>query len=222
MTIQSLIDKQDTYEVIRDQIAAILLAETTSQQALATGEGKDPDLWAFDVYVERFNPWERWQNDRSEGTPIVNVWYESDSTDLGASEMAYRQKHDGLFHVDCYARGVSKADGGTGHVPGDKAAVLEAQRVTRLVRNILMASTYTYFGLRKTVWRRFVQNRVIFQPTYNDRPVQQVMAGRLTFAVEFSEYSPQYEGETLELISAQVKRADDGKVYFTADYDVTT
>lgn len=221
MTIAALIDKYDNYELVRNEIAAILLAETSSQQALATAEGKDPTLWAFDVYLERFNPWERYINDRTEKTPIVNVWYDSDTTDLGASELISRQKHDGIFHIDCYGRGISRSDGGAGHVPGDRDAVLEAQRVTRLVRNIIMSSTYTYLNMQGVVWRRYVQNRMIFQPSDNQRPVQQVMAGRLTLAVEYNETSPQYEGDTLELISAEVSRADDGKVYFTAEYDVT-
>jgi len=221
VTIAALIDKYDNYELVRNEIAAILLAETSSQQALATAEGKDPTLWAFDVYLERFNPWERYINDRTEKTPIVNVWYDSDTTDLGASELISRQKHDGIFHIDCYGRGISRSDGGAGHVPGDRDAVLEAQRVTRLVRNIIMSSTYTYLNMQGVVWRRYVQNRMIFQPSDNQRPVQQVMAGRLTLAVEYNETSPQYEGDTLELISAEVSRADDGKVYFTAEYDVT-
>jgi hypothetical protein len=221
VTITALIDKYDNYELVRNEIAAILLAETSSQQALATAAGKDPTLWAFDVYLERFNPWERYINDRTEKTPIVNVWYDSDTTDLGASELISRQKHDGIFHIDCYGRGIARSDGGAGHVPGDRDAVLEAQRVTRLVRNIIMASTYTYLNMRGVVWRRYVQNRMIFQPSDNQRPVQQVMAGRLTLAVEYNETSPQYEGDTLELISAEVSRADDGKVYFTAEYDVT-
>ena len=45
MTIQALIDKQDSFEIVRDKIGLILASESASQQALATAAAKDPDLW---------------------------------------------------------------------------------------------------------------------------------------------------------------------------------
>jgi len=48
--IEQLIDKQDIVEIVRDEIAAMLLLEESSQRALATAAGKDPQRWAFAVF----------------------------------------------------------------------------------------------------------------------------------------------------------------------------
>ena len=71
MTIP-LIDKLDNFEIVGTQIAAILTAETMAQQVLAIDAGKDPDLWKFDVYLEKMNPFEVFQEDK-EPVPVVNV-----------------------------------------------------------------------------------------------------------------------------------------------------
>ena len=58
-----LIDKQDSFEIVRDQIAAILKTEITSQIALATTAGKpNPDDWKLRIFSERANPWEQFLN----------------------------------------------------------------------------------------------------------------------------------------------------------------
>lgn len=216
--IQELIDKTDNFETIRDQIASILAIETASQQSLATAAGEDPDLWKLLVYTERSNPWERYLNSDDQ-TPIVNVWFDSATCDASASNVVERQKLDGRFHIDVYGRGVSRADG-AGHVAGDKEAATEAHRAIRLVRNILMSAYYTYLNLRGVVWRRWVDSITIFQPQEVERSAQQIVAGRITLAVEFNEFSPQYVAETLELLSVQCTWADDGSVvYCEAEYD---
>ena len=46
-----LIDKLDTFEIVRDEIAAILATEIASQEALAAGE-PDPTLWRLRVFLE--------------------------------------------------------------------------------------------------------------------------------------------------------------------------
>ena len=116
---------------------------------------------------------------------------------------------------------MSKNDGGTGHVPGDKEAAFEVQRALRLVRNILMAAEYTYLSLRGLVWQRWPQAVTVFQPQIDARQIQQIVGARLAFRVVFNEFSPQVEAETLELLSVDVIRAEDGEIYFEADYDYT-
>jgi len=143
MTIQSLIDKQDTFEQVRDQIAAILTLETASQQTLATAAGKDPELWKLRIFSERSNPWESFRDSDRNKTPIVNVWYESSAFQEGSSTVSERQDTLGTFNIDVYGYGVSQANG-AGHDAGDEQAALTCQRGLRLVRNILMASEYPY------------------------------------------------------------------------------
>ena len=225
--ITTLIDKRDTFEIIRDELAAILRVESAAQEALATSAGKDPANWKLRIFLERSNPWEEFQepSEVPEGEPlpdvppIVNVSFENLTFDMNASNTVERQKATATYNIDCYGYGVAADNPDGGHIPGDEDASLDCQRAVRLVRNVLMAGAYTYLGLRGTVWRRFIQSVTMFQPTANEQPVQQVKAARVALQVEFNEFSPQVEGTPLELISVQVKRDEEsGEIFLTATY----
>jgi len=218
MTIQSLIDKQDTFEIVRDKIAEILAVETASQQALATAGGKDPDLWKLRVFTERSSAWEEWLNNPTDLAPIVNIWYDRSTFDPAGSNVVSKQKTVGVFNLDCYGYGRAADDPGGGHTPGDLEAAAVVQRALRLVRNILMASEYTYLSLRKTVWQRWPASVEAFQPQLDGRAVQQVWGARLAFQVTFWEFSPQYEGLELEYVSVTTK-APSGEVLMVTDFD---
>lgn len=215
--IAELIDKQDTLEIVRDQIAAILALETANQQALATEALKDPDLWKLRVYSERSNPWEAFRDSPTDVSPLVNVWVDSANYDGRASNIFERQKCSGTFNIDCYGYGVS-ADSLVGHTPGDKSAAFEVQRAVRLVRNILMAAEYTYLGLQGTVWKRWPQSVEIFQPQIDNRAMQNLVGARLALVVDFNEFSPQVVAETLELLTVNVTQVSDGAIIAETDY----
>jgi len=226
--VDSLIDKQDNSEIIRDQIAAILLYNSQEQEIFAAAAAQDPNLYKLQVFTEASDPYEKWlnigdDNDFSfsdiDSSPIVNVWYQSGSFDMSASNTVDRQKCTGSFNVDVYGLGVSEADSGAGHISSDKAAALEAQRAMRLVRNILLASVNTYLLLRKTVWRRWPNSIEFFQPQLDQVSVQNIVAGRLSLGVEFNEFAPEITPVPLEEVGLVVKRAEDGSIYFEADYE---
>lgn len=220
--ITTLIDKQDNVEVIRDQVAAILALEAASQVALATAAAKpDPSLWALRVYQERATPWENFPPHGSDKTPVINVWWETSSFEKSSSNVMERQKALATINIDCYGFGESKSDGGAGQIVGDQNAAENTQRAVRLARNILLASEYTYLGLRGVVWGRWVENITIFQPLQNNETVEHVVGARIRLNVEFNEFAPQYVAETLDLLSIDVKRAEDGLIVVEADYDYT-
>lgn len=219
--ITELIDKQDNSEVIRDQIAAILVTEVTNQMALATAALKDPDDWKLRVFTERSNPWEQFSNNPIDKSPLVNVWFDNSNYDQSASNTVERQKTVGTYNLDCVGYGVSRDDGGSGHIPGDREAAFEAQRAARLVRNILMAAEYTYLGLRGTVWRRWPVSITPFQPAIDGRAMQQIWGLRISLNVTFNEFSPQIATETLDLLTVDVIRAEDGEIVLETDYDYT-
>jgi len=52
----------------------------------------------------------------------------------------------------------------------------------------------------------------MFQPQIEARPIQKIVGARIAFAVEFSEFSPQVEGEPLEHVGITVERSDSGEV----------
>ncbi len=218
MTIATLIDKMDNIEIIRDQIAAILVTEVASQMALATLAAKDPDDWKLRVFTERSNPWEQLLNSQTDTSPIINVWVDNANYDKSASNIMERQKTEAIYNIDCYGYGRAKTDGGAGHIPGDRDAAFEVQRALRLVRNILMAAEYTYLSLRGLVWSRWPQSITIFQPQLDSHTAQQIVGARLAFRVEFNEFSPQIIPEVLELVSVDVIRAEDGEIVLEADY----
>lgn len=216
--IDALIDKQDNSEIIRDQVAAILALETASQQALALAALRDPHDWAFDVFVERSNPWERYLNDTAEETPIVNVWYDNSEFDKSRSSIVERQGATATINVDCYAIGYSE-DAVEGQIFGDEEAARRVQATVRLVRNILMAATYTYLGLRGVVGQRWISATNIFQPKKDAQSAQSVIGARLVLMVQFSEHSPQVTPVDLETLTASVYRAEDGQLVAKTQYD---
>jgi hypothetical protein len=216
--ISTLIDKKDTFEIIRDKIALILATEVANQMALATAGGKDPDDWKLRIFSERSNPWEQLLNEQTDRSPIINVWFDNSNFDASSSNILERQKTEGVFNIDCYGYGTSSDVPSGGHTPGDKDAALEAQKALRLVRNILMAAEHTYLGLRGTVGSRWPQSMTVFQPQSDGRQMQQIVGARLALRVVFNEFSPQVPSETLELVSVDVKREENGEIIAETDY----
>lgn len=230
--ITELIDKLDNSERICDQIGAILLLESTAQQALAVAAHKDPNLWKLRVFTERNNAWELFQNppDASnpdaeatfDDTPIVNVSFDQESFDKAKGDPHERQAADGTFLIDCFGLGISADDpNGPGHFAGDALASVEAKRAARLVRNIIMSAAYIALGFplkpNPIIWGgRWVQSIQVQPVPATERIAQHIVGARVTLAVTFNEFSPQIQGVPLELISTSFKRADTGELIFIA------
>lgn len=227
--IQELIapSARDNFRVILDQIGAILKVESEGQQALAAAAHRNPRDWAIRVYTERSNPWDEFPQpegceDHLDPVPIVNVSLDNMSYDGMASNAVSRQRCTGTYHIDCYGFGVSADVPVGGHSPGDWLAADAAQRALQIVRNIIMSSYYTYLGMRGVVGKRWPQSVTMFQPQIDNRVVEHVVAVRMSLAVEFNEFSPQYQGEPLELLSTEVRRSSTGELLFGADFPATS
>lgn len=219
--ITTLIDKLDNFEVVLDQIVSILLLEVSNQQTLAIAASKDPDLWKLRVFKERYNPFEQFLNDQTDTSPIVNVWFDNETFNQRLGNVVERQQADGIYNIDCYSIGISEDVPAGGHNPGDLESAFNVHRAIRLVRNILMSSIYVNLLLKGIVALRWPQSITIFQPELNGNPIQNILAGRISFNVTYNEFSPQFEPETLELLSATIKRVEDGQIVIEADYDYT-
>ncbi len=222
--LTTLIDKLDTSEIIRDQIASILVVESAEQMRLAALAAKDPERWRLRVYTERATPWQSFREtpDRKQlgggsvdASPIVNVWFDNESFDESASDIHYQQRADGIFNVDVYGYGIAETSG-SGHLSADEVAAREAQRAMRIVRNVIMSAPYAYLGLtrgsQQLIERRFPRSITAFQPEEGAVPVQRVQGIRLALSVWFQEYAPDYEGELLSEMTFQVLRAPDGQM----------
>ena len=219
--ITTLIDKVDNVEIVRDQIAAILVLELENQQALAEAAGRDSREWAVKVFTERGNPWSDYlvpEKDQLDVTPIANVYFERATVQKKKSNVVERQWHEGRFHIDGYGCGLT-AETQEGHAPGDQVAKAEAHRAMKLCRNILMSSQYVYLGLQGLGDGRFPSDSAALEPSQDNRSVQQIAAMKMTLEVGFNEFAPQYTPETLEEIGITILRKDhSGQVYLAADY----
>ena len=210
-------------EVIRDQIGLILASETVSQVTKAAAE-PNPTDWAFRVYMERANPVELFMAQPESGfddqTPAVSVSYDSGSFDKHRGNVIEEQVLSGLFFIDVLAVGTAHSEETGGHVTGDELAVRNAERTARLCRNILMSALNIKLQLPQIVWDRWIDDIIAFRPENNDASFQ-IAARRIQMRVDFSEYSPQHEGQPLEFVSVDVQRALDGKLVVEADFDYT-
>ncbi len=219
--ITTLIDKTDSNELVRDQLAAILAVEVANQRVLAAAAAKDPNDYSFTIYTEKSRPWE------TDKFPCVNIIFDNDRFDNKNSNNIDRQRVIGTYHIDCYAK-KNTNDSQT----GDERASREADRIARLVRNILMMNEYTYllFGSREAlagtiptqlVFSRYIQRREKWQPDIRTEGFENVIACRLTTEVVYDEFSPQTETVDFETIINSCIRGEDDEVLFGAEYDMT-
>lgn len=215
MTIATLIDKQDSSELVRTQIATILAAETVAQQSLATAASEDPRLWALRVFEERDNPWTEFLEAAQSGAeqidvaPIVSVRLDSWSLDPRASNQINLQTQDVRYFIDCFGYGVAEDSAG-GHEPADYRAALEAQRAAKLARNILIAGEYTYLGLRGTVGRRRVVSGQSM--TIDQEGSLSVSVVRLTLEARVTNTTPQISPFTIGGIDIDVTSLTTGEI----------
>lgn len=224
-----LIDKKDNWELIRDEIAAILAAETVNQQALAVAAGKDPRLWEFQVYLERSRPWEILDENDETLVPIVNVWFDSLNFNSASSTIASPQTADpSIFNIDVIAGAVNEKLAGTGQKSADKTATLDCQRIVRLVRNILFSippdstqpgQNYYFLNQPGVVGGRKIQAIRSFQAD-NDKQAIAVAAARVVLAVKHIETSLEGPYKDFELLQTQTVFNEDGSVNYTFDLTV--
>jgi hypothetical protein len=208
-----LINKQDNFEIIRDSVAQILASETVSQQRLADIASLDPDDFRFDVYIERINPW-----DSLGSTPIVNVWFDRSSLDKTGSNSTTRQKMMSTINCDIYVEATTE-ETSTGQISGDEQASKDAQRIARLVRNILMHDDYRLFSLTGVVWSRWVTGIAMFQPTSGNQIIQHVVACRVALDVEHNEEMVFHEESNLiEGVNVKFYEEPDGLLRAELDY----
>lgn len=221
-----LIDKQDNFEKIRDEIAAILAVETANQQALAILAGKDPDLWKFDVYIERSRIWESLAELEALVAPVVSVYFESEVFAGDQSYNALLQTADpGIFNIEIFTTALNKKNVGDGYVTADRAAILACQRIIRLIRNILFSipadstqpgQDYKFLNMRGVVAHRRIQSVTQFQPDYKKQAVI-IAAARIALAVKYIETALEGPDQPFELLQVDATTTTGGQVIIQFD-----
>ncbi len=221
--ITSLIDKQDNYEIIRDLVAQILVDEVANQVSLASGE-PDPSLWDFSIFTERSNPFILARAAAGGITgekEIANVWL--DNAVFVDGNVVDRKQPSTTINIDCVSVKSSSNNAGGGVTQSaDERASLDAERIGRLVRNILMADVYTYLTLRGVVGKRWISRMQKFQPDRDDQPVENAMGFRVVLEVSHLEFSPQATPNDLDLIVTEIRRDEvSGEVLASVTVDTT-
>ena len=143
--INELLERPDTVEIIRDQIAAILSLELQNQSALAEKHGKNKSDFDIKVYNENARPYD---NTSGERLYSINVVLQEIKVPLSNSRI-HDQKEIATFHIYCIADGNN-----TGDFRDDRSATFRAWKLMRFVRRILMSEQYTYLDMRKLVTSR--------------------------------------------------------------------
>lgn len=219
--LEQLIDKQDNFEVIRDQIALILKLNVEEQvNVLAPLAGKDPLDYELQLYTEASNPIENWLNlnDNSNKAPIVNVWVDGMNYEKkSSSTTGLNTQGDTTYNIDVYGLGIS-TETLEGHDPGDQQSALEVQRGIRLVRNIMMASQNMILQLVGIVGDRFITSVKLFQPEQENNQSAKIQAARITLSVGHVEATQEALGEILESINVQIERDSDGLILLELEF----
>lgn len=210
-TLDKLINKLDGFEIIGDVIALILVENITRQKILAIEESLDPALWDIKIFRERNNPLESFR-DNEDAVPEINIWVDTIDFPKAKSDDIERQLSSTIYNIDCYALGTAENVIGGGHTPGDEAAAVNVSRTVRLARNILMAAQNRYLQNQGLVWGRWINSITFYQPEFNTNNALQLQAARIRFNADFNEFSPQFEGETLETVFTELKLAEDGSI----------
>lgn len=124
-----------------------------------------------------------------------------------------RQKSQGTFYIDCYAFKNKSFDENA-----DEASSKEADRISTIIRNILMYSGYLCLGLEGLVVRRYITKREKLTQNSDSNSSESVAVCRLTLIVDYAEYSFEEDPVVLESIIGECLLNDTGKVIFNANY----
>ncbi|AAQ96478.1 hypothetical protein [Vibrio phage VP16T] len=149
---------------------------------------------------------------------------DSANVDEASADPTNRQTFIGTFNIDVVFGSVAVSTD-TGYMPADQASALGANRIIRLVRNILMSDSYTYLNLRQidaprvAVGKRWVRSMNTFQPQLDNQTAQHITGMRLELAVRYSEFSPQYAAPTLQTVDCTVTEDAQGRVLAGAQFN---
>lgn len=215
-----LIETPDGFELVRDAIANILAAELASQQAQAEAAELDQAPWDIGVYIERSRPWELFRDGNGGAQPVVNIWYDTSNTEQQSGNMQVRQTMSSTINIDCLSSAVTIATE-TGQVSGDEAGMLDAHRISRIVRRILLHPKWQQLGLTTVVHQRFIGNRQAYKPTTGEQMVEHVCGVQLALTVRHNENVDMETLSDSEGALVTIKRDPDGAVVAQMDFDWT-
>lgn len=198
--ILSIISPQ-AFELIRDQIAAILADEIDYQGVLSY----DPDFLNMIVFVEGNNPEDK------EDLPLINV---SLATGSWPDRKAYNGQIKGnyIYNIDVYTNSPSSSDNEGDEIRGDNLSGVKLQKILGICRAILENPIYRNLGYASGFIERVAMNDLNIRAESKNADALNTRMGRLTFQVEVQENvnllnaNPLLEWTT----SVSINKTDDG------------
>jgi len=201
--ITEVVAEKATFELVRQQLAAILALELAEQQVLSSQDER------FDVTVfeERHDLVDFVRAETN--TRAVNVWFDS-MRQVQNSHAGTHVTYDAVFNLDVYA-----SIGATQTETGDRLSSLAAQAGANVVRQIICHEQYQDLALGPCYVSQRTVNSV--QSISTGGASEQLAAVRLTLLVRLGETAGIREALTLEQIDATTT-LDDGQVAINTEH----
>lgn len=212
----ALITDLDNWVKVRDRIALILTEELANQYTLADSlPVSNPEFYQSEVFIERAQAF-AWSDDDNELKTAVVVRFDSFNNKQNASGYSTDYLATVQYKVD-----VISASRAQGTDSADLLASKKSDLIISLVRNILMAETYTlldYLPEEKVVSKKSILSVQRYQPESGATGTFRGIGSTLTFEVDVFESSPKESTNNLNLIHTQTTNHEDQDV-FRADFD---
>lgn len=192
------------FELIRDQLAAILADEIDYQGVLTY----DPDLLRMNVFVESNNP-----NDK-EDLPLINV-------SLATGSWPDRKGYDGnikgnyIYNIDVYSSSPASINEDGTYLPGDNLSAIKLQKIMGKCRAILENPIYKTLAYKPGFIERVGLQELNIRAEGKGNDALNTSMGRLTYLVEVQEKvtllhgSPLLEWTTV----TKINNTDDGYLF---------
>lgn len=216
-------------ELVRDQIALIILTELPAQEAIAidlaatqpeTLAGKqaqlDIDNKIYDIINNIFT--EKGTHFQNDQMPGLNIYFGRSDYSATEGDNVNTQVSNSNFTLEVHLQYKHKQAGVEPIEYGDEKSARVVARILGLLRGILMSGQYITLGdeFSGIVEKRRVTSLDVFQPDSQEDDAKQGLVGILNLDVKFRETGPQLMGETLTAartsITIKLRTADDGKV----------
>jgi len=190
------------FEVVRDQIAAIITLELAFQYSLYTpaellADPKQKVLQAS-VYTERMVPV------TIDEREMVNVQFAFSDFE-GASQVTTSDQSDAVhtFFIDCYSKGEANSNSSA-----SKDSRFRLQRLVGAIRAILMSPHYIRLGFDPPSLKRRKITRLEMAEPKNEADAQASTIGRIILEVEIPEVVELLTPGALTKSLTQVKLVD--------------
>jgi hypothetical protein len=223
-------------ELVREQLALIILTELPHQKVLAedlsvnalhTIQGrqalKDLQDGIYDIINNIFI--EKGTHFQAAQMPGINIYY--GRSDFSATEGDnITQVSNSNYSIGVHVTKEHLKKGDAPIVDGDKLSAYMTARVLGILRAILMSGQYITLGntFKGIIYGRRVSGLDVFLPDAQESDGRHGIVGILNISVKFKELSPEKEGTLLAsastAITAKLRTADDGKVILIENEEV--